>query len=456
MKDLTQGPVGTHLLRMSGALLLNALTGTVFSLVNIYWLGRLGVTAQAAVTMAAIPVMLVLTLLPVLSMGAGVLISHAVGAKDRERANRVFNEAFGASLIVSTLIALVVWLSRERFSHLMTTDLDTAALIASYYRWFIPSIAVQVPMLVLAVALEFTGNMRAAIVAQSALVILNAVLAPILMLGWLGLPRMEVDGAGVAALLSCGATMLGLLIALTCKNAYLTMRPGLWLQPPRELWGALKIGLPTGIESGVVALYLLVIGLLLRPFGPVEQAAFGIGQRVFQAGLVPLTALSGAACVIVGQSYGAGLPARVRETLRASLLLAGIIAPALMIVFEGAAPTICSHFSDDPAVVAAGAVFIRITALTLIPASAAYIAFSVLSGLGNTRASLVAQLVYVALVIVPAGVLSQLEGFRPLWLWVVMVFAGLAQASVAWMFLRREFGKAEPSALPAVAMATAE
>jgi Na+-driven multidrug efflux pump len=156
---------------------------------------------------------------------------------------------------------------------------------------------------------------------------------------------------------------------------------------------------------------------------------------------MPLIALSSATCVIVGQSYGAGLAGRVRETLRASLVLGLIVAPVLLLLFESFAPWICSRFSDDPAVITAGAVFLRIGALSLIPASGAYAVFAVLSGMGNTRASLFTQMTYAVLVVVPACALSQLPGFRPGWLWTVMLLAGFAQALMAWHFLRKEFGR---------------
>ncbi|WP_242112542.1 MATE family efflux transporter [Luteimonas aquatica] len=441
MRDLTEGPIGRHLLRMSGVLLLNALAGTVFSLINIYWLGRLGVTAQAAVTLAAMPIMLVLVLLPVISMGAGVLIAHAVGAKDRDRVNRIFNEAFGASLIVSALVALLAWSSRDTFSHLMTGDAATAAVIAAYYAWFIPSVAVQIPMLILAGILEFTGNVRAGAIAQTGTVALGALLTPMLMFGWLGLPAMGVDGAGLAALLSCSVTMLGLLAYLARRNAYLRMRPATWLARPRELGAVLRIGVPAGIGSAVVAVSLLTVGLLLRPFGAVEQAAFGIGQRAFQAGLMPVTALAGAVCIVVGQNHGAGLPGRVREALRTGLLFAAVLVPLLLVVFETFAPWIGSRFSDDAAVVAAGAVFMRITALDLLPLCFGSMVFAVLSGTGNTRAGFVAQVAHMASLVSLAGGLSLLPGFRPVWIWGAMVCAGLAQAAMAGWFLHRAFGR---------------
>lgn len=450
MKDLTQGRIDLHLLRMSGAFLLNMLMGVLFSLANLYWVGHLGAHAQAALVLAGLPVMLLLTLMPVVSVGAGIRIAHAVGAQDQPLAERIFNEAFGAALIGIAIVAAVAWTQRDAVGRLMTGDARTVALIAEYYRWFIPSVVVQLPLFVMAIALEFTGDVRAGTLAQTAVVVLNAVLAPVLMFGWLGLPPLGLTGTGLASFVACGLTMLGLAVYVARPGAYLRLRPAVWLSRPRELWSALKIGLPTGMEGALVAGYLMVIALLLRPFGPEEQAAFGIGHRVFQAALMPLMALSSALGVLVGQSHGAGLHERVRATLRSGLLLGLAVAPVLLAVIEAFAPWICARFSDDAAVIAAGSAFLRIGALTLIPSAIAYVAFAVLAGTGNTRPSLYTQLVYASLVVLPALLLASVPGFAPRSLWWVMVGAGCVQAAMAAYFLRRQFGpRALTATLPA-------
>lgn len=439
MKDLTTGRIEGHLARMSGAILLNMLAGHLFALVNLYWLGRLGPHAQAAVTLAGFPMMLLLTLMPVVAVGTGILISHAVGGGDRDRANRIFNEALGAALLFMAAFGAVAWLERDAFGRLLTADTDTAALIATYFRWFVPAIVVQLPMYIVASSLEFTGNVRTGTIAQLSTLALNAVLAPVLMFGWLGVPAQGIAGTGMATFLACGLTMLGVLAYFVRSDTYLRLQPSVWVSRPRELWQALKIGLPTGIESAVVAVYLLVIALLLRPFGADEQAAFGVGQRVFQSVLMPLMALSSATCVIVGQSHGAGLPDRVRDTLRRSLRVGLVLAPLMLLAVELGAPWICGLFTDDAAVAAACARFLRIAAITLVPSAGAYLVFAALSGTGNTRASLVTQLVYAATVVVIALVLSRLPGFRPAWLWTTMAAAGFLQAGMAAFFARRHF-----------------
>jgi putative MATE family efflux protein len=436
MKDLTQGRVDAHLLRMASAILLSMVTGAVFSLSNLYWLGLLGAKAQAAATLAGIPVMLLHTGTSVVALGAGILISHAVGAGDRDRALRIFNEAFSAILIAMVAIGTIAWFGRDAAARALSPDPATAGLLSDYFRWFVPAIVAQMPMFAIAIALEFTGNVRIATIAQTGMAVLNAVLAPVLMLGWLGAPRMGIAGAGLASLLSCGLALTGLLIHCLRRDAYLRLLPALWMRRPRVLNEVLKIGLPTGMESGLIAVSMLFIAVLLRPFDPVEQAAFGIGHRLFQAALMPLMALSSAIAMVVGQSHGAGLPERVRETLRAGLAIAAVVGPALLLVFELFAPQICDAFTDDPAAIAAGTAFVRIGALTLLPSGFAYVAFGLLAGVGKTRSSLYAQMVYLAMLVLPAWGLSQLPQFAPTWLWTTMAVAGFAQATMAALLLR--------------------
>lgn len=439
MKDLTTGSLRRHILVMSLACLTNMVSGTLFSLANIYWVGKIGASAQAAVTLATIPVMMVLAMLPVVSVGAAILVSHAVGAKDRDRANRIFNEAFAASWMVTTLIALSIWLNRESFAAFLTTDSEAAAEIVTYYRWFIPSVVVQIPMLVMAGAYASTGNIRVATLAQSGTVILNMVLVPVLMFGWLGTSPLGIEGTGLASFIACSIGLLGLFLFSLRPRSYLVLSPSIWFSCPKELWSALRIGLPTGLESGVVAAYLMALALMMKPFDATEMAGFGVGQRLLQAGLLPLMALSSATGIVVGQNFGAGFSDRVRGSLRACLSFGLILAPLVMLLFHSVPHWILGRFSDDIAVIEAGVRFIRISSFSLLPAGIAYAIFAVFAGTGNTRIGLYCSLIYGTLVVFPAWVLSSLPGFNPGWLWMVMVVATVLQAMIAVYLFRRAF-----------------
>ena len=88
-----------------------------------------------------------------------------------------------------------------------------------------------------------------------------------------------------------------------------------------------EIGLPAGVEFALIAVYLFVVYTVSRPFGAAAQAGFGIGQRIIQAGFMPIVALGFAVAPVAGQNFGAHKAERVRETFkRAALMAAGIMA----------------------------------------------------------------------------------------------------------------------------------
>src|ERR1044072_9477360 len=107
MKDLTQGSVIKHLLHMSAFLAASMLVQTLYLLADLYWVGRLGKEAIAAVGVAGNLTMIILALTQMLGLGTTTLISHAAGQKDQSRAELVFNQSFVMSLLVAIGLGLV-------------------------------------------------------------------------------------------------------------------------------------------------------------------------------------------------------------------------------------------------------------------------------------------------------------------------------------------------------------
>ena len=163
-------------------------------------------------------------------------------------------------------------------------------------------------------------------VVQTATVIINIVLAPALMFGWIGTAPMGVAGAGLASFVAIIVGTIWLAYYFFDAASYLKLHPH--FRPNAGMWGqVLKIGLPAGVEFALIAVYLFVVYTVSRPFGAAAQAGFGIGQRIIQAGFMPVVALGFAVAPVAGQNFGARKAERVRETFkRAALMAAGIMA----------------------------------------------------------------------------------------------------------------------------------
>lgn len=437
MQDLTRGPVLRCVAGLAGFMLAGMVVQTLYSLVDLYWVGSLGAPAQAAVTISANVTLISIALTSMISGGATALVAQAIGAKDAGRADRVFNQAIGLSLIVMVLFAGLGWSLEVAYAQAFAADAETAGLTTGYLRWFVPSMALQFPIGTAFAALRGAGSIRPAMLLQIGGVVLNIVLAPLLIFGWLGLPALGVAGAGLATFVAASAGAVAALYFLVWRCRFLHLRPAMLLPRPALSWTIMKIGLPSTVEYALLTIYLVFVISILRPFGAVEQAAFGISQRVTQACMMPAIAFSFASAAVAGQNYGAGLPRRVRETFVACLKLSLSVAVPVFVLLELIPSVLVGIFSSDPEVVATGAEIVQVFSISLVALAVNTSCFGVLSGLGNTIPTLISSAVRVALIIGPIGWVSTWPSFHPIWIWELSIAAQVVQTLLNLYFLRR-------------------
>src|SRR5687768_15286405 len=130
MQDLTEGSISGHLLKTSSFMLVSMVFQTLYVLVDLYWVGRLGTEAIAAVAISGNLMFIVLAATQMLGVGTTTLVAHAAGRKDRERALLVFNQSQVASLVVGGLFFVVAMAAREPYARAMSADAETRRLTA--------------------------------------------------------------------------------------------------------------------------------------------------------------------------------------------------------------------------------------------------------------------------------------------------------------------------------------
>jgi putative MATE family efflux protein len=457
MQDLTTGSVTRHLLKTTGFMLVTMVFQTLYFLVDLYWVGRLGKEAVAGVAIAGNLTFIVLAITQMLGVGITTLVSHAAGQKDRDRALLVFNESLLLSAIVGALFFTIGMTVRLPYVNALGADARTAELAADYLLWFIPAMSLQFGLVSMGAALRGTGNFKPGMVVQTASVILNILLAPILIFGWGSGRPLGVAGAAISSLVAIVVGTVWLSFYFVGASSYLKfVRSD--LQPDTALWRKiLGIGLPAGAEFALVAVYLFVVYVISRPFGAAAQAGFGIGMRIIQAGFMPVVALGFAVAPVAGQNFGARHPQRVRDTYRSAALMAAgamVIWTTLCLM---AGPAMVGVFSADPQVMAIGGEYLHIVSWTFVASGVIFVSSSMFQAMGNTLPALMASFVRIVVVAIPAFVVSRLPGFALHWIWYLSVAAIIAQLAMTLLLLRREFHRrlnfapAGPAAIPQTA-----
>jgi putative MATE family efflux protein len=439
VQDLTSGSLTGHLLKTTGYMLVSMVFQTLYVLIDLYWVGRLGTDAVAAVGLSGNLMFIVLAATQMLGVGTTTLVSHATGARDKARANLVFNQSQVLSLVVGGVFFALAMATRNAYATALSADEGTRRLAADYLLWFIPALALQFGLIAMGSALRGTGNFRPGMIVQTATVILNIVLAPIFIFGWGTGIALGVAGAAISTLVAIVIGVLWMVVYFLPADAYLRFSFGDW-RPRFDLWrDMLKIGLPAGAEFALMAVYLMLVYVVSRPFGAAAQAGFGIGMRIIQACFLPVVALGFAVSPVAGQNFGARKAARVRETFKiaAALAAAGMFVLST-ITWLGAAPMV-GVFSSDAQVIAVGAEYLHIIAFNFIASGVVFVSSSMFQAMGNTMPSLITSATRILIVAVPVLFLAQSPGFALKWIWYISVFAVVVQLAMNVLLLQREF-----------------
>ena len=441
MQDLTTGPVTRHLLKTTGFMLVTMVFQTLYFLVDLYWVGRLGTDAIAAVSIAGNLTFIVLGLTQMLGVGTTTVVSHAVGRKEHDQALLLFNQSQVLALITGFVFLLLGLAIRTRYSSAMSADPKTTELAGQYLLWFIPAMALQFALVSMGSALRAVGNFKPGMLVSTTTVIINMILAPFLIFGWVTGRPFGVAGAAMSSLIAIIIGIIWLAIYFLKKDAYLRFVVADW-GPRLGIWKRiLGIGLPAGFEFAITALYLVIVYSIMRPFGAPAQAGFGIGMRVIQAGFMPVVALGFAVAPVAGQNFGARKAQRVKDTFRDAALMAVAGMLLLAILCQVAPEALVRIFSKDPSVIEVAGTYLRIVSWNFIASGLIFVASSMFQAMGNTVPSLITSGVRILLVAVPSYLLSKQPGFQLTWIWYLSLASVLVQLTISMLLLRREFNK---------------
>ncbi|MGX1320459.1 putative MATE family efflux protein [Bradyrhizobium sp. USDA 377] len=441
MKDLTHGSIVRHILAMAPPIMVGMISIMICQLVDLYFVSGLGDAAVAGVAAAGNAGFLVNALMQVLGVGTVALIAHAVGRKDRPDANLVFNQAIVLSVLAGLLtLAMGAVLSRP-YMRSVAADEATVEAGTTYLLWFMPALALEFAMQVLASALRATGIVRPAMFVRAVAVAINIALAPVLISGWGTGYALGVAGAGLASSIAVAAGVLMLLAYFRKVERYVAFNAAQWRPQPRHLKRILDVGLPAGGEFAMMFIFMAVVYYVLRDFGATAQAGFGIGQRVLGLIQMPALAIALAAGPIAGQNVGAGNAARVRETFVKSALITTVVALGFMALAQLKPELLLAGFSNDRETMEIAFLFLRIISLNMVAQGLIFTCSSMFQGLGNTKPVLLSSATRVFTYSLPAIWLSTLSGFRIEHVWYLSIAATTLQAAMSLWLLRCEFRK---------------
>jgi putative MATE family efflux protein len=436
MKDLTKGPITRHLLEMAAPIAAGMIVQTLYFLVDLYFVARLGDAAIAGVGAAGSVMFVVIALTQMLGAGAVALIAQAAGRRDRHDANLVFNQSLllAALLMVVTLVA--GYALAAVYMHRLGADTATQVAGTTYLHWYMPGLALQFALIAMGSALRGTGIVRPTMVVQMLSVVVNALLAPVLIAGWVTGHPLGVAGAGLASSIAVTVGVAWLCYYFVRLEKYVGFHRELLHPRLRVWWRLLDIGLPAGGEFLLMFLYTALVYGIIRDFGAAAQAGFGMGSRVMQAISLPAMAIAFATAPVAGQNYGAGHAERVRATFRTAVTLGAGLMLVLTLLCQISPAVLLRGFTNDAAVIGVGAQFLRIVSWNFAAAGVVFTCSGLFQALGNTWPTLLSSAARLLTFVAPAVWLSGSPRFSIADVWYLSVASVALQAVVSFVLAR--------------------
>jgi putative MATE family efflux protein len=272
---------------------------------------------------------------------------------------------------------------------------------------------------------------------QSATVVINAILAPILVMGFLTGHPLGVAGAGLASSIAALFGMIALAVMFNRSQTYMRLHSA--LNPRWEVWKRIiAIGLPATGEFALIFITTSVAYWAIRGFGPQAQAGYGIGARTMQAVFLPAMAVAFATGPIAGQNFGARQAQRVRDTFRHAAVMGAGIMLTLTLLCQISPHLLVAPFSNDPAVVAIATEFLRIASWNFVAVGLTFCCSGMFQALGDTRPALISSGSRLITYVVPAVWLAGQPWASLRDFWYLAVASLMVQALFSYLLLRHQ------------------
>jgi putative MATE family efflux protein len=448
-RDLTRGSLEWNLFRLAGPVAAGMALQALYSLVDLFWLGKWSSAAVAAQSVSVPFFAVVLSLVMSFAVAGTSVVAQYTGAGRHEEADKAAAQMFLLLAVFSVVLTVPLVVFAEGALKLARAPEETMVPAAAYMRIAM----VGMPFIAFSSgyggALRALGNTTTIVLISIASNVLNAVLDPFFIFGLLGLPAMGVSGAATATVI---ANIANSAICYKClQGGHMGLRIRLAdLRPDRAMVrDFLRIGLPWAINSSSDSWGFFGYRVLINMLGATVVTAYTTGFRVMNFVTLPASAMAAAASPIVGQALGAGRPKLARRAVWISTALAaGILLPPMlaMVVFG---QEITRFFCNDPAVTKEAGQFFMVVPFSAYCFQVLMVLSAAFVGSGHTRPPMAISLIRQWALRIPAGALLGYGlHMGSLGIYLGMVISNVLGAALTlWVFLRGRWQTATVSGL---------
>ena len=318
--DLTRAPIPGLIRKIAVPASIGFLFNTLYNVIDTYWAGC--AVSQDALTALGLSFPLFFIIIAFshgANTGPTALISQAVGRGDRREAHRLTAQA----IVFALLVSVVVMALGLGFAPTLFRMLKAEGRVYDYAMEYSTVIFLGAPCFglstVLNAPLAARGDMVGFLIVLVCGCLINAILDPVFVNGWFGVPAFGFRGLAVSTV-SIQVVGTAYMLFRAASKGYVSRRTFVLMRPNGKLLGQIAMqSLPATFNMLTVAIGIFVTTRFVADFGDTALAGFNVATRIEQIALLPSIGLNIAALAICGQNFGARRFDRIRETVRTAM-----------------------------------------------------------------------------------------------------------------------------------------
>lgn len=411
--NLTEAPITPTLFKLTWPIIATNFIQTVYGLVDMIWVGKLGSDAVAAIGTASFFVNLAAALFAMISIGSGVKVSHSMGAGHEKKAKEYIHNGFLMSIILGLGYMIFTLLMKNHligFFELENQNIETMAsqyLIISIIGTIFTFINILYSMI-----LNSLGNSQKPLQVNMIGFLINLIFDPLFIFGAGGIEGFGVLGAAVATLLA--NIVVAVLFYINTRK--LSLFSGPLLINTKEMKTVLKLGLPISVQRISFTIISIIMAKIIIQWGAEAIAVQKVGIQIESLSYLTIGGLQGAVAAFIGQNFGSQKWGRIEKGYQVSLLITilfGFTMSALFVLFP---KQIFSLFLTDSISLKLGVNYLQIIGYSQLFMCLEIMTVGAFNGIGKTHIPPIFSIGLTVARIPLALVLSKFFGLNGVWM----------------------------------------
>lgn len=363
--NLTSGHIGKTLTKLALPIMGTSFVQMTYNLTDMFWVGKLGSNAVAAVGTAGFFTWFAFSLILLSKVGAEVFVAQYLGRGDEEGAQNYARSAIHLNLFLAVGYGLILFYFRFYLIGFFNLGDQTVITMGEEYLALISTgIVFMFINPVLTSIFNGAGNSKIPFIINLTGLVINMVLDPILIRGLGPIGAMGVLGAAIATVVSqLIVTIIFVAVMAASRDPFFKINIFKKIDGARIKY-ILVLGYPVGIQNGLFSIIAMIIARIISVYGPEAIAAQKLGSQIESITWMTAGGYSTAISAFVGQNYGAKKYDRILKGYFSGLRLMsaiGVFATVLLFVFS---EQLFGIFLSDPRTIAIGAAYLRIIAIS--------------------------------------------------------------------------------------------